>query len=61
MTPAGLRPPFISLHAHISERTPRDLRGVESLTHLGAQTFACEPGVIAGRVGPYGRTAWQAE
>ena len=51
-------PSMIALHAHISENTPRDLRGVETLTRLAEETLGVAPWVIRGRQGPFGDAAW---
>jgi len=61
MTTLAPRPPVLSLHARISENTPRDLHGVHILTRLAEHTFAVKPQVIVGRAGPYGRTPWRAD
>ena len=52
-------PGVIGLYARISENTPRDLRGVETLVELAARTFNVEPCVIEGRRQPFGRTPWK--
>lgn len=52
---------LISLQARISERTPRDLRGVEALTELAARTLKTEPWVIEGRREPFGQTPWDQD
>ncbi len=51
-------PPMIALHAHISENTPRDLRGVETLTRLAEEALGVTPRVIRGRQGPFSDAAW---
>ena len=51
-------PPMLVLHARISENTPRDLSGVETLARVAAETLQVIPQVIRGRQGPFSRTAW---
>ncbi len=55
---AGAAPPLIALRAHISEATPRDLRGVETLMRVAGKALGAEPRVIEGRHGPFGRAVW---
>jgi arginase len=59
MTTSQKAPALIALHARISENTPRDLRGVETLEGLAATRCGVAPRSIAGRRGPFGRTPWQ--
>jgi arginase family enzyme len=54
-------PSLIALEARISENTPRDLRGVRTLARLATARLGATPRVIAGRRGPFGRTAWQED
>jgi arginase family enzyme len=57
------RPPaqtrLISLYARVSENTPRDLCGVETLTSYAAATLKVEPNIVEGRRLPFGRTPWE--
>lgn len=57
-TCAGAAPSMIALHAHISEATPRDLRGVETLMRVAGEAFGVAPRVIEGRQGPFGDATW---
>ncbi len=54
-------PPIIALHARLSENTPRDLRGVETLMRVAQEALHVEPRVIEGRHGPFGHTAWDED
>jgi arginase family enzyme len=52
---------IISLQARISENTPRDLRGVHTLTELAVRTFGIESFVVEGRTLPFARTPWEED
>lgn len=54
-------PRVIALQARISENTPRDLRGLETLARLAAERFGTVPRLVEGQHGPFARTAWRED
>ncbi len=52
---------MIALRAHISEATPRDLRGVETLIRVAESILGVEPRVIEGRQGPFSDASWEED
>ncbi|MGN6380517.1 MAG: arginase family protein [Gaiellales bacterium] len=53
------RPAILAVRARISEETPRDLRGVDLLSHLLERRLGERPATVEGRREPFGRTPWE--